>query len=365
MSFIDTLKRAFGFSTRGEEIEEEEYNYTSIGYAANNKAPQRNVDPRPVSEVDTPQAESVETVTPINAGDEHADYNRLKAAFDKVTAERDRYKQDKLSAERQKQALTDRVYDLEHQLTANEQEREKLFAENKRLEVKIKRLEANRLGSATDTAAVGDPAPNAEAEMLQAELDSRDKQIAQLNASLTEQKHVAAQLKHDLETLEVKSRMADTMVADLQSAAATSARQLQQSQAELKAANEELVEANANLELAAKAVSSVNRLEDLKYKQDLRIAELKRAVDMREKEIRSLNSTIEHNLRRHAENEALMREEIKQLRAGIIPEDNTVDVTETPEMTGNEPRRRRQRSKTDRRNGDNGDDNPGQMSLFS
>lgn len=335
MSFIETLKRAFGFTTRGEEMEEEEYDYTSIGYAAN-KASLSNVDQRhaPSTPIAGPVAESEESVTPVNVGDLNVEYERLKAAFEKVTTERDRYKQDKLSAERQKQALTDRVYDLEHQLTTNEQEREKLFAENKRLEVKIKRLEANRPGGRNGAVVAAGTSGNAEAEMLQAELDSRDKQIAQLNASLTEQKHASAQLKHDLETLEVKTRMAETMVADLQSAAATSSRQLQQSQADLKAANLELEEANANLELAAKAVSSVNRLEDLKYKQDLRIAELKRAVDMREKEIRSLNSTIEHNLRRHAENEALMREEIKQLRAGIITDDTQVDVTATPEIQG-------------------------------
>lgn len=368
MSFIDTLKRAFGFSTRGEEVEDEDYDYTSIGYAVNNRTTRDNVDTQPKSSPVTASvvADRDEGVSPANEGGLHDEYVRLKAAFDKVTAERDRYKHDKLSAERQKQALTDRVYDLEHKLTDTEQEKEKLYADNKRLEVQVKRMQAKTPAAAAEDGSAGvTSVADTEAEMLQAELDNRDRQIEKLNAAVTEHKRMAAGLKHDMETLEVKSRMAETMVTDLQSAASSSARLLQQSQAELEATRKELEEANANLELAAKAVAKVERLQDFKYKQDLRIAELKRSVEMREKEIRSLNSTIEHNLRRHAENEALMREEIKQLRSGIIAKESGSTATAVTDDAIVEPRKRRHRGKGERRGGDNRSDDPGQMSLFS
>lgn len=275
MSILSNIRKAFGFH---DPRDDEEFDDSPLGYN------------REESRAETGWSYGAEP--PVSDDREDArlkmieENDRLSNALKKVTAERDRACQQQLSAERQKRALSDRLCDLDQRVAELENEKERLAEENRMLKISARRQ---------DGAAPASTPENGGDDSLSAENES---------------------LKKDIETLKTKVELGDSLVKELQSKAATATRECQQAKRELDEARRELDEAHQELEDAAKAIGNLKRFEQYKQKTDMRLAELNRSISIKDKEIRSLNSTIEHNLVKHAEAQQLLLKEIEQLRAG-------------------------------------------------
>lgn len=207
---------------------------------------------------------------------------RLREDSGKAASLRERMEQMRLSAERQKRALTDRVIDLQSRV-------EELEASNEKL-----RLDASMSAGRTPAADDG------EAEALKAEI----KRLTEANSQL-----------------EAKNSMSDVMINDLTAKAAEARKELEQMSADMKVVEE----ISAQLE----------KVEEMLARKDARIAELtdahttlqtklEKVVEERE----SMRRTIENNLYNQAHTEARLRKEIRSLEkklaeGGAAPESKT------------------------------------------
>ncbi len=326
MSLIYKLKHAFGFAQADDDEELQEDRDDAVAQPF--RRPVITLDPSLENRDDSKPEESHEN-SPADAFGQKSleaknaimsEADRLRVQVKKLTGERDAAKQAQLSAERQKRAMTDRLYDLEAQAEQARRDNEKMVEEMRALTVKLRRVQeaAKPVVKPSTEAGAGEAAPNEEVEILRAELARRDEMIADLNTRLADEQRQNAIMRRDVETAAVKTKMADAMVQDLTAKAAK--------------ANRDLAEAREELEAATEAVKLLDRFDEYKQKQDIRVAEIKRQMVLKDKEIQSLNSTIEHNLRRHAEAMALLQREIETLR-GEAPED-AVAQTDTPRRKG-------------------------------
>lgn len=196
---------------------------------------------------------------------------RLREDNKQVASMRDRMEQTRLSAERQKRALTDRVIDLQSRV-------EDLEAANEKL-----RLGASMASSAHRTDAA--PADAEELSRLQQEVE---------------------RLSVIKEQLEAKAAMSDAMINDLTAKAAEARKEVEQMSGDMKVVEE----ISAQLE----------KVEQMVTRKDARIAELTEAneslqakLDQVVQERESMRRTIENNLYNQAHTETRLRKEIKTL----------------------------------------------------
>jgi len=161
-----------------------------------------------------------------------ADIASLRAKEQKAEKERAEQQSSRLSAERQKRALTERVHDLESKVSALEAEREQLLLETKSLMNKLKVAEVK----------------NSDTDSLQERIESLNKQLlaqskanTRLTLDLNERDAEIARLKDEL----------DTAPADVQTGLSDDDRR-------------ELEQIKAQIE----------NFEEIKSRQDKRIAEL-------------------------------------------------------------------------------------------
>lgn len=194
---------------------------------------------------------------------------RLRDDNGKVAALRSGMEQARLSAERQKRALTDRVLDLQSRVDDLEAANEKL------------RLEAARAASA--------PAARQGADEETKALKQEVERLTRAN-----------------EELEAKTRLSDAMINDLQAKASAARKEAEGLRADMKVVEE----INAQL----------GQVEQLMARKDARIAELTEAVGAERaklekvvEERETMRRTIETNLYNQAHSEARLRKEIKQL----------------------------------------------------
>lgn len=218
-----------------------------------------------------------------------AELMKLKSEYNSVRQQREEFQNAQLSATRQKRALTDRVRDLENQVTVLEAEREQLQLENKSM--------AARLRNPNNT---GIEAPailtqNAEIPRLLEENRTLNDRIAQLTA--------------ELETTRESIQETALTATDAERDYEEEIREIQEQFQQLK-------------ELKEKAEISAHELKKEIAESDATIAQLQKQLaesamkaDASMKEIDSLKSTIETNLYAHAEAENELRNEIKRLNA--------------------------------------------------
>ncbi len=267
-----------------------------------------------------------------------------------------------LSAERQKRALTERIHDLESQVTRLEAEHEQFELENKSLINKI-RVSSIQEGD-------NDALKEEIAHLKQQLADAMAGKAPISNESSDEAERLKEEnkvLANDIELLKAKQELDDAMVKDLNAIAAEAKQQLKEKEEEiaslsaalnelkasrktdldrisvaeselielrnkltfatdeLQSTREELDSANQNLAVAEEIQSRIERFEDIKARKDAKIAELQQTKDKmleRERilknECSSLKRTIEQNLRLHAQSEAELRARIEKLEAEKI-----------------------------------------------
>lgn len=294
MNFIDRLRHALGFDHSSSDLEDADTLLANeeIVSPVSNVRSQRPTAPHfenatrqnrqpgtPQPRSHAPQPDSTISSDLARARDE------LRIAQEHLEDEQ----QLRRSLERQKSALTERLYELDRQLLETREKTDALTAENTRISEELRHIKAR----------VSPDGPTA-----------LEKEISRLKA--------------DNQALMIKNTMADSLIKELTTKAAT--------------ANRQLKEANAELSDAEAVLEQVKRFDEHKQKMDMRAAELQRTISLRDKEIRSLNTTIEHNLVRHAEAVHLLEKEIERLRSALPADSDTEPQTRRkPERRSSRP----------------------------
>lgn len=302
----------------------------------------------------------------------------LQAKSKKIEDSNAEWKEQKLSAERQKRALSERVHDLEKRIAGFEAEREQYELENKSL---VNKLRATTI-------------QEGDIETLQKENSELREQIKQLKdnggadpsetdtltkqiETLEKEKDAAA---NEVALLKKKCEIADAMINDLNHRASTAQKALAEKEAQLAEAvnaasavdngalskadadalRNELTSANEKvlkLETALKESTdkseslaeqmeecrilmaekeeaiaeshqslsifeaSLDKFEDVKRSLDNQISDLQKALSDKTQELNeslrqidSLKATIENNLKLQAESEAILRKEIDNMK---------------------------------------------------
>lgn len=220
-----------------------------------------------------------------------AELMKLKSEYNSVRQQREEFQSAQLSATRQKRALTERVHDLESQVTVLEAEREQLQLENKSMAARLRNKPQIEMPTVVD---------NSELQRLTGENE-------QLNAKIAE---LAAELEAAKESVkETQQAAADLTVTESDRDYEEEIREIHEQFQQLK-------------ELKEKAEISVYELKKEIAESDATITQLQKQLaesamkaDASMKEIDSLKSTIETNLYAHAEAENELRNEIKRLNA--------------------------------------------------
>lgn len=213
-------------------------------------------------------------------------------------------RQQQLSADRQKRALSDRVHDLESQIASLEAEREQYDLENKSLLNKIK------------VAGVVE----GDSERLKAEIENLRRQLKDTasasgdagNESLASEN---AALKEALDILKAKQDMADAMVDDMRKKTATLREELEAKEKTLEEVSKKAEEADKLRDEFAAVEQQMSLIEEVIAKRDKKIEAQKLAIASLEEEAASLRDTIVRNLAIQAENEETMRRRIAALEA--------------------------------------------------
>lgn len=335
----------------------------------------------------------------IRWNDEH---NRIRKEMEdlrerskQIEGQSSELKELKLSAERQKRALSERVHDLEAQIAAFDAEREQYELENKSL--------VNKLRSASvqdeDIKALSDdndalreqirllktgisPDTGTDSKHFDEEIEKRDAEIDVLNSNIERLEADKKQLLDDVALLKKRCEIADTMINDLNKRASSAQQLVTQRESELATLKEELeslnrsVKDDASEELENDIAELQKNIDDrndeisrlsealtlanndiAKKDEDLALVnseldECNKAIAMFEdalakfeeikaaknqtiselkNEIASLKSTIENNLNHQAESEAALRQEIDRLKTTSSAATRTRRVRKTKE----------------------------------
>lgn len=213
-------------------------------------------------------------------------------------------RQQQLSADRQKRALSDRVHDLESQIAALEAEREQYDLENKSLLNKIKAAGVVE----NDT------------ERLRAEVDSLRRQLKESHAGsdtagLEKLTAENAALTEALDTLKAKQDIADAMVEDMRKKTADLRKELEEKEQLLAEANKKADEAERLRAEFSAVEQQMSLIEEVIAKRDKKIESQKQSIETLETEAASLRDTIARNLALQAETEDTLRRRIAELEA--------------------------------------------------
>ncbi len=283
----------------------------------------------------------------------------------------------KLSAERQKRALSERVHDLESRIASFDAEREQYELENKSLVNKLRSasVQENDLQALSEVnnelraqiqelkSGIIPQSSQEETEDLKQQLQQAQDSATQLGSINEELKADKKQLLDDIDLLKKKCEIADAMINDLNKRASSAQKALTEKEAEITSLNQSISElqqaqlsdndntaqistdetveqltqqlekANAELEQSRQAISmfeeTLTKFEGLKESKNQAINQLKEQLQNAEKsiseislqknsmvnEVESLKSTIENNLRIQAASEAALRKEIDRLKS--------------------------------------------------
>jgi myosin heavy subunit len=284
-----------------------------------------------LSNVQSQVKENVEATWSEEQNNLKNEMNALKEKAREIEEKRSEVKQQQLSAERQKRALSERVHDLESQVLKLEADAEQYDIENKSLINKLKianlhekdledlRAEVARLQKSlleqrnnnaeneSNTEQTVDSAEltelkaaleqaNVQLEQAKAQLEDANTQLSEAKKQHAEENAKIANSNNDLQAqndglvdensklksvinqLEVKSRMGDEMVNDLNKRASDAIHKLASKEKELADVKERLEFANNELKIAEEIQGEIEKFEAIKKKKDTKIANLKKQV---------------------------------------------------------------------------------------
>lgn len=372
MSFINGLKRAFGFGGSDEDEEEEnneEYTAAPPTYAVpvpkpavhHSEPPRQGSEETPADSTEPDNALAGDLFDAILAvfNDAQPDFvrkclstdaqkqylldslndslrSRLAAGFPAQNDECGRLREEiarlkegsknvdsltndnrklRLSLERQKRALLDRINDLESQVVKLNEERERLYTrhpkpDNSRFEEEIARLEGE-LKTAQDSLAKEVEERRASEEAAEAPAISAE-DLEALRKELTRQTEMREQA-------ELKSRMSDEMIKQMNSEVVASRKEMEENRRQMAEVTEAMVQIQEDM----------SKFEDVKKRLESRVRDLQSQLD-EEREIdragrieklqqenATLRQTIETNLYNQANSEMRLRKEIKRLKGQI------------------------------------------------
>lgn len=252
-----------------------------------------------------------------------ADLKKLRERNAELERRRTEFKDEQLSANRQKRALKERVHDLETQVEKLEGEKEQLDLENRSM--------ANKLRASGVTAQQSEaPVPVGTEELDKAKREAAEN-ASKLRAIASEH----AKAVECNEAMKERCKVADDMIADLRQrltaaeeaaaaseTAAAQAREALEKASKCNVSREEADELRRQVELLQGIAEQAEKFADVAEKKDARIAELKLCLKEAEKdrleiarlesENRSLRSTIEANLYEHASEISDLRRRLEE-----------------------------------------------------
>lgn len=219
----------------------------------------------------------------------------IKSRSRQIEEQSSELKELKLSAERQKRALTERVHDLESRIASFDAEREQYELENKSLVNKLRSAsvqendmqtlseENKTLREQIRTLKTGiDPDAAGELESLKQQLKEAEEKILGREADLEALGADKIQLLEDVDLLKKKCEIADAMINDLNKRASSAQKALSEKEAE-----------TAELKLSvADLKEKLEKTED-NSAEDPRVAELSSRLEDAESRLASADSALE------------------------------------------------------------------------
>lgn len=259
--------------------------------------------------------------------------NKCKSVEDKESE----WEEQRLSADRQKRALNNRIQDLEQKVMSLEAEKEQFILENKSLVNKIKVagvLEADASARENDNELID--------ELRKSELTLKEEN----SKLLAEVERLNAEVLENAELYKTKMKMSDQMLTDIRNNSAASRQQLseakereeqllakiEENEREIKQMNEDLDEAQHYLASMNEINEKIGQFEEVISKRDEKIKSLKAAKDEQEVKIKSLESeiaTLKDALERSVQVQVATENELKKTKEQI-KESPSKQVDEKP-----------------------------------
>ncbi|MCM1028257.1 MAG: hypothetical protein NC342_05135 [Pseudoflavonifractor sp.] len=249
-----------------------------------------------------------------------ANLKRMRDRNAELERRRSEFKNEQLSAQRQKRALQERIHDLETQV-------EQLSADKEQLELETRSM-ANKMRVAGVAASADETTPQPVNSELEANLEAALKAQAETLRSIEVIQADNNHLKTAIEALKERCKVADEMISGLRHRAAEAESSAEKAQAKAMDMEKIMKEAETNadqlreqmVELQKQVKDSAISPEEL-AKKDARIAELKQrlsdakkveeAITRLEQENRTLKDTIQANLYEHAAQVSSLRRELE------------------------------------------------------
>lgn len=238
-----------------------------------------------------------------------AEMEALRLRSEEIEKQSCDVKQKQLSADRQKRALTERVHDLESQLSRLESEREQYELENRSLVNRIK--VANVQQTDYEKAQADISALQAEVAKLRS---NPEQAFAEREEALKKQ---IAEMAEGIDSLKEQLRVAKDMHDDMRHRVAERDKTITQLQKTISDTEE--------------IVKHVSDLDTTLTRRDETIAAQKGTIEALENEIKALKATITENLRLQARREKELKNEIKALRPPTVVAEMTVDFNAATE----------------------------------
>lgn len=266
----------------------------------------------------------------------------LKAKAKEIEQQRFEIKQQQLSADRQRRALSDKVHDLENQLSSFQAEREQLDLENKSLINKLKVASVHE----SEVESLRNDLNDARAE-LQALRSSAGENIPTKSddETVTRLEQEIESLNKQLDEAAEKDRISTEMFNSLQSRASAARSELESKDKEIDELKVKLAEAENNRHDIEQLSMQMTMIEEAIEKRDRKISKLKETCENLKSENESLRDTIAANLKSHAEVESRLKDRIAELESDptspIVTSDisdSEVIIEESPIMSDNTPK---------------------------
>lgn len=240
-----------------------------------------------------------------------------KAKSAEVQRKSEEFQQRQLSAERQRRALSDRVHDLEAQLTKLEADREQLDLEKRSL---VNRLRVASVQGGAD---------------MPAEAAAEPVEVQKLHQTITE-------MQSGIDSLKEQNRVANEMLEDQRKRLAEAKKELDEARQQLATKEKELAEANEALSQFNEVVPQMQKVDEILSAKEEKIKQLRKTISARDNEITALRKTISDNIRAQAKREKELQNQIDNLQgaapkpATLMTIDEPIDEEPTPQISEEE-----------------------------
>lgn len=267
-----------------------------------------------------------------------AELDAMKMRADEIERHSTDIKQKQLSADRQKRALSERVHDLEQQLSRLDSEREQFELENRSLvnRLKVANVQADDLEKAQaeikslrDEIARLTDNPDA---VMAGRCTELEQAVEKANAENTALKAEVAEMTDGIESLKEQLKVSSDMQKDNRRRLADASKEVDAAKEALAAREAVVAELEAKVEGLEKTVAECDgvlakfkELDEVLQNKENKIKSQRMTIAARDLEIESLKKTIADNLRLQAEREKSLQTEIQALRPPTVVAEMTVD----------------------------------------